>query len=59
MDVIQETKRVHKQKCAELAHDLIEIIRDVAFFDHDRHLLEGLTYETMMESASEKINYFL
>jgi len=29
MDVAQETKRVHKQKCAELAHDLIKIIREV------------------------------
>ena len=56
MDVVQETKRVHKQKCAELAHDLIKIIREVTFFDHDRHLLDSLTYETMMESASEEAN---
>ena len=56
MDVVQEKKRGHKQKCAELAHDLIKIIRDVTFFDHDRHLLEGLTYDTMMEFASEEAN---
>jgi hypothetical protein len=56
MDVVQETKRVHKQKCAELAHDLIKKIIDVTFFGHDRHLLEGLTYQTMMESASDEAN---
>jgi hypothetical protein len=39
MDVVQETKRVHKQKCAELAHDLIKIIRDVTFFEYDRCLI--------------------
>jgi hypothetical protein len=56
MDVVQETKRGDKQKCAELAHDLIKIIRDVTFFEHDRCLIGGLTYETMMESASEEAN---
>ena len=33
LDVIQETKRVHKQKCADLAHELIKIIRDFNFFE--------------------------
>ena len=47
MDIVQETKRVHKQKCADLAHD---------FFEDDSCLIEDLAYETMMEAASEKAN---
>jgi hypothetical protein len=34
----------------------MKIVRDITFFDHDKQLLEGLSFELMMESASEEAN---
>ena len=56
LDKVQETKRVHKKKCADLAHELIKLIRHFNFFEHDWCLIEDLAYETMMEAASEESN---